>query len=73
MLVNPPIKGFSEGFNVEDSPREYSGYQNNVRPISTLSGRLILCQRPGWEKKYVQQIGGVAGPVVAACSVTVVT
>lgn len=72
MILPPPIKGFSEGFNVEDAPREYSGHINNVRPISTLSGKLILCQRPGLDKKYAQLIAGVAGPVVAICSVSVV-
>ena len=71
-IFQPPIGGFSEGINVEDSPVQYSGYMNNVRPIDVLERKLRIGQRPGLDKKYTQQIAGVAGPIVCACSVSVV-
>ena len=67
-----PIKGLSEGFEVSTSEPMTSGYMNNVRPIDSLERRLRLGQRPGLEKKYAQQIGGIAAPIVAIISVSVV-
>ena len=68
----PPIRGFSEGFDVSDTPNEYSGYMNNVRPVDTLERKLRLGQRPGLDKAYAQQIASLSGPVVDICSVTTV-
>lgn len=65
-----PIKGFSEGLDVKDSPPNTSGYMNNVIVVDVLERRLRLGQRPGVDKKYTQQIAGVSGPIVALCSVT---
>ena len=72
MRIDPPIKGFSEGFPVEDAPRQFSGDLNNMRPVSTLTGKILLCQRAGQDKKFAAQLAGVAGPVVAQCSVAIV-
>jgi hypothetical protein len=69
----PPIKGFSEGFDVSDTPNEYSGYMNNVRPVDTLERKLRLGQRPGLDKAYAQQIANGVGAIVAICSVSVVS
>lgn len=68
----PPMKGYSEGFDVSDTPNEYSSYMNNVRPVDTLERKLRLGQRPGLDKAYTQQIASVAGPIVEILSVTVV-
>jgi len=68
----PPIRGFSEGFEVASTPQEYSSYMNNVRPIDTLESKIRLGQRPGLDKAYSQQIASLEGPVVAICSVSVV-
>ena len=67
-----PIKGFSEGFNVDQAPPGYSFYMNNVRIIDTLDRKLRIGQRPGLEKKYIQLIAGVAGPIVDIGSVTII-
>ena len=67
-----PIQGFSEGVGVGDTPQQFSGYLNNVRPLDTLERRLRLGQRPGLDKKYSQQIAGLSGPIVAIGSVSYV-
>jgi len=65
-----PIKGFSEGFPVENQPANTSGSMNNVRPI--FEGRIRLAQRPPLDKAYSQQIGTTNIPIVYITSVTVV-
>jgi len=65
-----PIKGFSEGFPVENQPANTSGSMNNVRLI--FDGRIRLAQRPPLDKAYSQQIGGIAAPIIWMGSVTVV-
>lgn len=67
-----PIKGFSEGFSVSESEPLTTGYCLNVRPIDCLERKLRIGQRPGLEKKYTQQLAGVAGAIVAINSVSVV-
>jgi len=67
-----PIKGISEGFDTSNSEPLTSGYMNNVRPVDCLERKLRLGQRPGVDKKYAQQIGGVAGAIVAITAVSVV-
>lgn len=71
--VPMPIKGFSEGFPIEGGPSQFSGDMNNMRPISTLTGRIMLCQRPGQDKKFALQLASVAGPIVVQGSVSVVS
>ena len=66
-----PLQGFSSGFPVDKQQTMTSGHINNCRPIDVLEKRLRIGQRPGFEKLYAQQIAGVAGPIVAVCSVTV--
>lgn len=72
ITFNLPIRGYSEGSNVLDSPADTSGDMLNVRPIDSLSKRLRLGQRPGLEKAYDEQIASAAGPVIVLGSVTVV-
>lgn len=67
-----PIKGFSEGFPVENQPANTSGSMNNVRPTDVLEGRIRLGQRPPLDKAYSQQIGTTNIPIVYITSVTVV-
>lgn len=66
------MKGYADSVAVDKSPVLTSGDMNNVRPTDTLERRLRMGQRPGLEKRYSQQIGGVIGPIIALCSVTVV-
>lgn len=72
MIFDSPIKGFSEGFSVDQTPPGYSSYMNNVRIVDTLDRKLRIGQRPGLDKKYSQLLAGVAGPVVDIGSVTIV-
>ena len=68
-----PQKGLHKGFPVNKQPQGTSPDLNNVRPYDTLDNRVRGGQRPALNQKYTQQIGGVAYPIVAMCSVTVVT
>jgi len=66
-----PIKGFSEGFPVENQPANTSGSMNNVRPTDVLEGRIRLGQRPPLDKWGAGTlIGGAEQPVVAMCIVS---
>jgi hypothetical protein len=67
-----PIKGVSYGFPVDKSPPLTSGYANNFRAICVLEGRVRVCQRPGQDKAYDQQIGGGASPIVAIIQVVTI-
>lgn len=67
-----PIKGFHEGFPVDKTPQLTSGYMNNVRGIGVLEKKVRICQRPGLDKVYTQQIAGLTSPVVGLCQVTIV-
>jgi len=67
-----PIKGKSEGFPIEKEQNLTSGYMNNVRPRDVLDNRIRIGQRPGLDKAYSQQIGGISTPIVAMCIVTTV-
>lgn len=70
MELNFPIKGKYVGAPASKQPPGTSRDLNNVRPY--YDGRAVGGQRDGANKKYSQQIGGAAKPIIAMCSVTVV-
>lgn len=65
-----PNKGKHVDSPASKQPPGTSRDLNNVRPY--FDGRACGGQRDGANKKYSQQIGGAAIPIVAMCSVTVV-
>jgi hypothetical protein len=67
-----PVKGVSYGFPTDKSPPLTSGYMNNVRAVDVLEKRIRIGQRPGLDKTYAQQIGGVSTPIIAICTITTV-
>ena len=67
-----PVVGFSEGLPVDKSDPMTSGHINNIRPISILSGRIVISQRPGLDNWSATQIGADENPVVALCAVSTV-
>ena len=72
MKVPFPLQGIDKGRSTSEQPMATSADLNNVRPYDTLDNRARGGQRPGLDKKYAQQIGGAASPIVAICSVTVI-
>ena len=72
MEIVVPIKGYSEAASTDKAPPLTSSDMLNVRPTDTLERQLRLGQRPGLDKRYDEQIGGVAMPIVALLSVTTV-
>lgn len=68
-----PIKGKHVGFPTGKQPQNTSPDLNNVRPYDTLDNRIRGGQRPGLSQKYTDQISEIAYPIVAMCSVTVVS
>ena len=73
MRVPFPKKGIDKGRAASEQPQETSPDMNNMRLYDTLDNRARGGQRPKTDKKYAQQIGGGTAPIVAVCSVTVVT
>ena len=67
-----PFKGFHKGLPAGKQPAGTCSDSQNVRPYDALDDRGRGGQRPGMDKKYAQQIGGTAYPIIAMCSVTVV-
>ena len=67
-----PILGVNYGLPVDKTPQSNSGYMNNVFPRDTLERRIRLGQRPGMDKLYSQQIGGVDNPIIAVIQITTV-
>jgi len=67
-----PFKGKHKGLPAGKQPAGTSPNLQNVRVFDVLDDRGRGGQRPGMAKKYTQQIGGTAYPIVAICSVTVV-
>ena len=65
-----PIRGKHVGSPASKQPPGTSRNLNNVRPY--FDGRSCGGQRDGANKRYSQQIGGAAYPIIAMCSVTVV-
>lgn len=70
---NLPIKGFSEALPPDKQPILTSGYINNIYPFGALDNKIRLVQRPGMDNVFAQQVSSTASPVVAICSVTVVS
>lgn len=70
MILSFPLKGKHLGLQTSKQMPQTSRDLNNVRPF--FDGRAVGGQRDGMNKVYSQQIGGVAAPIVAMCSVTVV-
>lgn len=68
-----PIQGLHLGFPTSKQPQNTSPDLNNVRPYDTLDNRIRGGQRPGLSQKYTNQIALVAFPIIAMCSVTVVS
>lgn len=65
-----PLKGKHVGSPSSKQPPKTSRDLNNVRPYH--DGKACGGQRPAVDKKFTDQIGGGAFPVVAMCSVTIV-
>lgn len=69
MELRFPIKGLNKGAPSSQQPAQTSRDLNNVRPY--FDGRVCGGQRPGLDKWGAGiLIAGVAGPVVAICSVS---
>jgi hypothetical protein len=70
MELTFPLKGLNVGAPASKQPAGTSRDLNNVRPF--WDGKAVGGQRDGVSKKFTQQIGAAAIPIVAMCSVTVV-
>ena len=70
MELSFPFKGLNKGILPSEQPKLSTSDLKNVRPY--FGGRARGGQRPAMKKKYSQQIGGAAAPIVAIVSVTVV-
>lgn len=69
----PPIRGILKGLDSGDAAPNFSEYMNNMRPVSTLNDKIIICQRPALDKwGNEDQIGAAEQPVVAMCVVSAV-
>lgn len=72
MEIPFPILGKHVGLPSDKQPVLTSPDLNNMRPMNPKTGRVCGAQRPALNKRYTQQIAGVAGPIVDMCSVAVV-
>lgn len=72
MRIPFPLQGIDRGRATPDQPILTSFDIKNMRPYDTLDNRVRGGQRPGLRKRYSQQIGANAVPIVAITSVTVV-
>lgn len=72
MKIFFPLKGIDKGRATSEQPQQTSPDMKNMRPYDTLDNRARGGQRPALRKKYTDQIGGDAVPIVAICTVTVV-
>ena len=68
--VLPPVKGLYRGSLLGHAPDLTTEKMNNCRPRGVLENRLRIAQRPGMAKKYAQQIGGAAQPIVEILTVS---
>lgn len=71
MVIKFPSDGLDKGGVLAEQPANTSPYMKNVRPYDVLNNRLRGGQRPGLDKLYTQQIGGITSPVVEICSITI--
>ena len=69
---NIPIKGFSESLTPDKQPGLTTGYMDNIFPRGTLERKLRLTQRPGLDKVFSQQVGGIDTPIIFMFSITTV-
>lgn len=67
-----PLDGIDKGRATPEENLATSHDINNSRPYDTLAKKARGGQRGAFKKKYSQQIGGQAAPIVAICTVTVV-
>ncbi|NIT61565.1 MAG: hypothetical protein GWN67_20495 [Phycisphaerae bacterium] len=70
MELTFPTKGLNVGAPASKQPQGTSRDLSNVRLF--YNGKATGGQRPGLKKRFSQQVGGAAKPIVAMCSVTVV-
>jgi len=73
MKLSFPVKGIHKGVAASSQPEMTSPDMLNVRPYDVLERKVRGGQRGGISKLYARQIGEVASPIVAICSVTVVS
>jgi hypothetical protein len=67
-----PIGGVDKGRAIAEEDLAVSNNMNNCRPYDSIDNRARGGQRPAMIKRYSQQIGGAATPIVAITKVTVV-
>ncbi len=70
--VGFPISGIDKGRAIPEEDLSTTPDCNNARPYDTIDKRGRGGQRPALDKRYSQQIGGQAAPIVAITQVTVV-
>lgn len=64
-----PLKGINYSIPEDKAQGQYSPYMLNVRPFDTLEKKIRLGKRPGMDKLFAQQLGGI---IVAIDVITVV-
>lgn len=67
-----PHRGYHVGLGAEKQPANTTPYIQNMRVIDSQDNRFRGGQRPGLQKAYTQQIGGLPNPVVVITMVTTV-
>lgn len=67
-----PIKGVSESLDPSKQVPLTSGHMNNCRPTDVLEKQIRIGQRPGLDKVFDEQIGGLTNPIIAICVITTV-
>ena len=73
MKLSFPVKGIHKGVAASSQPEMTSPDMLNARPYDVLERKVRGGQRPGLDKLYARQISDIATPIVAICSVTVVS
>ena len=66
-----PIRGVSETLPVDGAVPLTSGYMNNARATDVLEKRVRIVQRPGLDKVFDQQVGGVSSPIVLITTISI--
>jgi len=72
MDLNFPHKGYHKGLGTEKQPAGTTPWIQNMRVIDCQDNRFRGGQRPGLQKMYTQQIGGLSSPIVFLTYITVV-
>ena len=69
-----PLGGVNKSRIPEDQPEATSPDMSNMRPFDNLDERIRGGQRPGFSKRYSQQVlnSSNRGPIVAMCTVAIV-